>query len=839
MADSLNRHLPNADIDVWLMDDSYLPLLGDYANSLHISRAIDNSEFSQLALKYSILELSTAVKPYIFQYYLLAKNEESVVYLDPDLYFCRSIEPIINNGLKHHDYLLTPHASCPLPHDDKHPSDLDLLRSGTFNLGFIAVRNSEPTRDFINWWLDHLRENCWQNPDTGVFTDQKWINLAITYWPNFKSLTEPGLNVAYWNLHERKVDHHEGHYTINGEPLYFFHFSGFSPSTVKLSKHEDRIGTLKPSSKLYDLAIEYKNQLYKFGYNESIRRSVSVFKFLNGASLDPVILLSAQNYISAIKKIDKCFDSEEFYSWLTIRNGNFFDTKYIEFFLKLRPDVQNYFESAGKFDAEYITQWLQDGGANQNKLDSVTLTEIGIYKLPSVCYLGYVTAMSGVGDATRSNIGALKSKRYPIAVEDISSETIFDREHYEIFSDAHPIDSDITIAHVNADMLPEIYSIKRHLFSKYTIAYMAWETESFPKEWEDRDQYCDEVWVPSNFVKNAIEKIINIPVFVVPHALSLPAKYLPDASVADVPRTEGVFKFLVSFDACSDVARKNPNTAILAFREAFGDDDRVKLIVKISNSDRCGKNLEKILALIGKQKNIQTIFNNLSKEDYYRLLKSSDVYVSLHRGEGFGLNIQQAMAMGKPVIATNYGGNTDFCLQDNSIPIDYKIVPINPEESQYPYYTMWAEPDLQQASNAMRKLYTDAFYRADIGRKASLQILTHHSAGFIGSIMQKRLQRIATRLNAHVQRSSLNSDRYVDEQVQFSPENSIKRTFECLLGRTPSPIDVGFYRAIFDKYGAERVVRDILISNEGASRMQIPNSLKKLLGMFWLPSVSP
>jgi hypothetical protein len=331
---------------------------------------------------------------------------------------------------------------------------------------------------------------------------------------------------------------------------------------------------------------------------------------------------------------------------------------------------------------------------------------------------------------------------------------------------------------------------------------------------------------------------MQIPVFIVPHPLSLPHKYLPDLSSKDITVQKGIFRYLVSFDACSDAERKNPHSAILAFREAFNNQESVKLIIKISNADRCGDKLAKIHDLIRGHKNIEVISKNLSKDDYLDLMKSIDVYVSLHRGEGFGLNIQQAMAMGKPVIVTNYGGNTDYCFADNSLLIDYKIVSINIDQSQYPYYTMWAEPDVSQASRAMKKLFADADFRAQIGSNASTYILANHSSRKIGSIMQSRLQRISMRLDSHKQRTTSISKTHISEIDKSSPEFAINCIFESILGRPATVDDIIFYSSTFDKYGIERVFRDVLISNEGSKRMNIPNTMKKLLGFFWSPSTT-
>ncbi len=831
MASSLKRQSDNADIDVWLIDSVNLNFPEKYFNTINVLKAITEDEFYRLAIKYSILELSTALKPHIIKYYFTNSNLSEVVYIDPDLYFCKSIDSIILSGLNGHDYLLTPHARSPLPSDGKHPNDLDLLKSGAFNLGFIAIKNTATTNEFVSWWLRHLNENCWANPATGVFTDQKWINLAVTYWPNFKVLNEPGLNVAYWNLHERSVSKINNEYFVNDKPLYFFHFSGFIPQEFKLSKHESRIGVIDRDSALGGLTSDYKNLLDKFKYSQSINQKIKVIEFKNEASLDPVITLAAKSYIDGIDDDDYQFDLEKFYAWLTQAQENILNINYIKFLLRLRPDVKNYFEQIGKFDSEHIIQWLRDGGAEECGLDKTTLTEIGVYSRPTLCYLGYVNAMSGVGDATRANIAALSLKRFPIAIEDISSDTIFDYEEHSSCSSAEPSEAVITIAHVNADMLPSVAKRKSALFDRYTIAYMAWETATFPREWSDRNEYCDEVWVPSNFVKHALEGVIQTPVFVMPHPLMLPDKYIKSNHLKRDGSESSVFKFLVSFDACSDLERKNPQSAILAFKLAFGQRPDVQLIIKISNFTRCVKNLSILQDLVVDNKNIVIFPTNFSKEQYLDLIESVDAYVSLHRGEGFGLNIQQAMAMGKPVIVTNYGGNTDFCHSENSILIDYKIVPIKHELSQYPYYTKWADPDVKQASLAMQKIFYDKEFRSRLGINASKDILTNHSLANVASLMQRRIQRISSR----IAKQDLSRSEDKDSPSNSSVNYLIKCIFESVLHRSPNTEDISFYHKIYDSYGIERVYRDVILSREGSTKLMIPNYLSKLLRALWAP----
>ena len=193
--------------------------------------------------QYNVLELNTAVKPWALQH-LLERGHEQVFYIDPDIQIhqpLREVQELLSQGA---DIVLTPHLLTPMT-DEGHPSELDIRRAGTYNLGFCAVRDTPNTRRYLSWWQGKLRRNCVVDHDRGVFVDQSWVDLAPGLFDNVAILRHPGYNAAYWNLAQR-----EAHATtpiqpapgvVNGQPLVFFHFSGLNPlDPHKLSKHQSR-----------------------------------------------------------------------------------------------------------------------------------------------------------------------------------------------------------------------------------------------------------------------------------------------------------------------------------------------------------------------------------------------------------------------------------------------------------------------------------------------------------------------------------------------------------------------------------------------------------------------
>jgi len=193
----------------------------------------------RMAVQYTILELNTAIKPFVFTHLLAEESADRIIYFDPDIQLYGSGEPLLKR-LETAEVVLTPHLTAPLA-DDKHPSDLAILQSGTYNLGFLALRRSAQTRGLVQWWASKLERDCVVDIARGLFTDQKWMDLVPGFCAHTHVERHAGWNVAYWNLAHRNVaGDTEAGYTVNGQPLFFFHFSGYSAGSRSISKHQDR-----------------------------------------------------------------------------------------------------------------------------------------------------------------------------------------------------------------------------------------------------------------------------------------------------------------------------------------------------------------------------------------------------------------------------------------------------------------------------------------------------------------------------------------------------------------------------------------------------------------------
>jgi hypothetical protein len=197
--------------------------------------------FDDMFDRYNITELNTAVKPFFLKYFYDQNPDAiSVSYFDPDIEVFKSLTDL-DQSLEQYSLVLTPHTLSPYP-DGLNPKERDLLNTGVFNLGFIGTSRTSQTMDFLNWWQQKLRYECYIDLQNGMFVDQLWVNFAPIYWKNVLIDRHLGYNVAYWNLHERLLSNTENQYKINvDEALVFFHYSGYNPNKPEaISKYQNR-----------------------------------------------------------------------------------------------------------------------------------------------------------------------------------------------------------------------------------------------------------------------------------------------------------------------------------------------------------------------------------------------------------------------------------------------------------------------------------------------------------------------------------------------------------------------------------------------------------------------
>jgi glycosyltransferase involved in cell wall biosynthesis len=237
---------------------------------------------------------------------------------------------------------------------------------------------------------------------------------------------------------------------------------------------------------------------------------------------------------------------------------------------------------------------------------------------------------------------------------------------------------------------------------KTIIGYWAWELPDLPPSWRRGLAYAHEFWAPSRFTAAAIARATDRPVRIVPHPVSPAGDLVPDARRGDAKDPVIV---LTAFDMRSGFARKNPLAAIAAFRAAFGDDPGFRLIVKVSQRQAYLPGWQALATASAGIGNIELEDRLTGAAEMSRLVGRADILLSLHRSEGFGLVLAEAMQRGKPVVATGWSGNMDFMTEENSCPVAYRLVPARDPQGSYDEADQsWADPDIAAASAALQRL---------------------------------------------------------------------------------------------------------------------------------------
>jgi len=260
---SVRQHQPDADFRVLIVDRPTEEVKAAVARSgLRAVYAQDLGipDFEHVAFKYELVELNTALKP-TFLKSLFAEGFAKVAYLDPDIRVFSSLAPVFD-PLDNANIVLTPHAMAPAM-DGLRPSDIDFLRNGTFNLGFVALSNTAESIRILDWWEERCLTYGFNDLGFGTFVDQKWMDLVPCYFAGAYVLKHPGCNVAYWNLHEREVTGSKGNFHVGDYPLCFFHFSGVKAELpTVLSRHQTR-HSIQPGTTLAELVADYCEALLR------------------------------------------------------------------------------------------------------------------------------------------------------------------------------------------------------------------------------------------------------------------------------------------------------------------------------------------------------------------------------------------------------------------------------------------------------------------------------------------------------------------------------------------------------------------------------------------------
>ena len=363
----------------------------------------------------------------------------------------------------------------------------------------------------------------------------------------------------------------------------------------------------------------------------------------------------------------------------------------------------------------------------------------------SALLIGYIEAELGLGQSLRGLALAMSQSTaqfsiYPfgVGVEERLSGAYMP-ERYDVVN-AHAVN----VIEVTPDELPTVFRhvTRQHFDRSYNILRTYWELGEAPEAWRPYVATIDEIWAPNAFVAESFRTIFKRPITVVPPCIDFPT-----------PETDGhrhfsldkeCFYFLFSFDYFSFPTRKNPLAVVRAFRAAFPDvSARVGLVIKSTGPIKhSARTKQELRTAANDDDRIEIIDELLPRQEMLSLMAAADCYVSLHRSEGFGLGMAEAMALAKPVIGTSYSGNTDFLTAGTGYPVPYALRKVAPDEYVHTEGQVWADPDEIACAAAMRRVFTnweEAAARASAGQRLVAERYGHLN---VGRIVERRLNEI-------------------------------------------------------------------------------------------------
>jgi glycosyltransferase involved in cell wall biosynthesis len=384
----------------------------------------------------------------------------------------------------------------------------------------------------------------------------------------------------------------------------------------------------------------------------------------------------------------------------------------------------------------------KSGATLETAYGQLTACERKKFSPPGFNLIGYAHAELGMGEHVRMTAAALASTNIPYGVYNfdvgVSSRKSADLDHGELIDENR---YNINAFHINADQMLTAYCHLGHDFfaRRYNIGYWAWELAKCPNEWLPVVEMVDEIWAPSKFIQSAFAEVTSVPVYHMPLCVALPSFRKRDRKYFGLPEND--FLFTLAFDFLSFINRKNPFAVIKAFKSAFADKrTRAGLVIKVMNGDPTSSGWSEMLSLINGDHRIHVVNQTMSRSDVLALIDTTDCFVSLHRSEGFGRGPAEAMLMGKPVIVTNYSGNTDFTKRENSCLVNYQLIPVTDGDYVFAAGQVWADPDVEHAAWWMRRLVDDSGFAREIASRGRETIATEYNQTIIGEWYSRRFR---------------------------------------------------------------------------------------------------
>jgi glycosyltransferase involved in cell wall biosynthesis len=730
LAESIRQHHPGAPLFALLLDppeNYFRPQAEPFTPVALEDLAL--ADLPRTRLLCTPYQLTCAAKPYLLAHLLARYDVGKLVYFDPAVMLRRRLDHL-SRLLERHGIAL-PLALTTLYAEERSPLEPPPVHGPGSTLGFLALARGESAAALLSWWGRRVARDCATAVDH-LTAANAWVDVVPRLFDGAVTLCEPEYNAV-----------------PEGPSPYFSHFGAG--------------GEPRP------LLEEYKGRLFTHGHASSRQWPYTWSRFDNGVPITNLIRRCYFRLAGSAAAFGDPFvtaGEDSFFRRLTSFDGNPLPPLLQEIY-DSRLDLRIHFQETAGNSTYVFLDWALTQGTKEHQLDPALLGPVraafakpaelrprirGHTIAPSrefgLNVLGFLQSEKGVGEACRSTVRSLRAAGVPHALNNWVDQGSANRDRSlaGITADnPYPVN----LIHANADATPFlIREMPWYFEGRYNIGYWNWELEWFPEVWHPSFARYDEIWAPSAFTHQAIAAVAPVPVYLVPFSIKVPPPAPRGRDRKRFGLPAGAFVFLFAFDFQSFFARKNPLAAVEAFRRAFPGRRDVVLALKVNHAQAAPLEFAEVVAACRGQPNIRIIREILPREEMLGLLHACDAYVALHRSEGYGLPIAEAMAMGKPVVATNYSANVDFMNAGNSLPVRYRLVPIERTAGPYRRGAIWADPDVGHAAEQMRRVVEDRDLAARLGAAAQADLERTLSPAAVGETLRARLTAIFRRLPA-------------------------------------------------------------------------------------------
>lgn len=743
--------VPEAVVHVLDVDGTYRPAGGERvrpADSLRLTR----TELHRRAVVLEPADLVRSLQPVLLRALHDEHPDDVKVLLAPGVLLLREPQGLLT--APDDPMVLVSRTAGPPPRDGRHPDVEDVSASGAY-APLVLLRHPAPG-------LLHLWERTTAGPE---LPSPRWLDVAAATFAH-STVREPEFLVSAGSLRGEHTVTGRGHaedpLLLDGRPVTAVDLSNLDPTApwlLDVSLGDPR-ARLSDHPALAELVLGLASRLRVDDDRLEDGAPAGGWDLTTtalGIGIDPVLRSLYRSLLDRESAPDP-FDpaaGEALLDFLTEPEADGGPGRYLRTLHASRPDLQLTFPHVPGEDDPAFLAWARDHAVAEGYPAAVVTEAVrrstsverpSGRPAPGVNVVGFLRGELGIGESARQMVSALDAAGVAHRAVAVSTHLTSRQQAGPGGGPPRPSDAifDTSIVCVNADLTPTVArSVPALMERSYRIGMWYWEVEDFPASQHGGFEHLDEVWVATDFVRRAVEPHSPVPVRVITPPLPQRGRE-PEVSRSDLGLPDGPV-LLFSFDFLSTAERKNPFGLIAAFRAAFRPGAGPVLVIKSINAEHRPAQAERLRLAAAQHPDVLLLEGYLSPGERDALVAHCDGYVSLHRSEGLGLTMAEAMAWGKPVIATGYSGNLQFMTEENSFLVPWAPVAIPPGAEPYPAGGTWAEPDLAAAAEAMRTVVGQPEVAAERGARAAADIAERHSPEVAGRAVAARLDEIADR----------------------------------------------------------------------------------------------